>query len=104
MMDNEAPLDADELMNFGDRIDQLPAEDAEWVSSLFQECLRARMHEAELLTGLTDAGETEKALPGCTRMPTMVCWGFLLSYSILTQSAERTSLEIRTSSMSPTNR
>ena len=58
MMNDEAPLDADELMNFGDRIEQLPAADAEWVSRLFQECLRARMREAELLTGLTHSSET----------------------------------------------
>ena len=60
MVNDEAPLDADELMNFGDRIEQLPAADAEWVSRLFQECLRARMSEAELLNGLTDSCETGK--------------------------------------------
>ena len=49
-----APLDADELMNLADRIDRLPAAEAEWVQILFQECLRARMHEAELLAGNTE--------------------------------------------------
>lgn len=48
-MDDEAPLDADELMNFADRVERLPPADAEWVERLFQECLRARLHEAELL-------------------------------------------------------
>lgn len=50
-MDDETPLDADELMNLAERIEQLPPADAEWVEKLFQECLRARLHEAELLTG-----------------------------------------------------
>ena len=49
-MNEETPLDADELMNFAERIEQLPHADAEWVGALFQECLRARMHEAELLS------------------------------------------------------
>ncbi|MFZ4537636.1 hypothetical protein [Propionivibrio sp.] len=56
MMNDETPLDADELMNFSERIEQLPPADAKWVESLFQECLRARMHEAELLVGQTDGG------------------------------------------------
>jgi hypothetical protein len=50
-MNDEMPLDADELMMFSDRIEQLPAAEAEWVSRLFQECLRARTHEAELISG-----------------------------------------------------
>jgi hypothetical protein len=45
----ETPLDADELMNFAERIEALPSADAEWVGALFQECLRARMREAELI-------------------------------------------------------
>ena len=49
-MNDENPLDADELMNFSERIEQLPPADVEWVGALFQECLRARMHEAELLS------------------------------------------------------
>jgi hypothetical protein len=49
-MDQETePLDADELMGFSERIERLPAEDAEWVGRLFQECMRARLREAELL-------------------------------------------------------
>lgn len=49
-MDQELqPLDADELMGISERIDRLPAEDAKWVGRLFQECLRARMREADLL-------------------------------------------------------
>lgn len=60
-MDQEIqPLDADELMGLSARIDRLPAEDAEWVGRLFQECLRARMSEAELLAdrGAEDAPAT----------------------------------------------
>ena len=56
-MNEETPLDADELMNFADRIEQLPPDDAEWVSALFQECLRARMHEAELLSAVPEPCE-----------------------------------------------
>ena len=58
-LDSVDPLDADELMNFAERIEQLSPADAEWVGSLFQECMRARMREAELLSGLTEAGATE---------------------------------------------
>ncbi len=58
-MEAEQALDADELLNLADRIEQLPPGDAEWVRTLFQECLRARMHEAELLagTGASEAAE-----------------------------------------------
>ncbi|MDR1162749.1 MAG: hypothetical protein LBM17_02785 [Candidatus Accumulibacter sp.] len=49
-MDAETPLDADELMLYFERIDRLPPEDAEWVNRLFQECFRARVHEADLET------------------------------------------------------
>jgi hypothetical protein len=60
-MDEEfQPLDADELMNFSERIERLPPEDAEWVGRLFQECLRARMREAELLEA---QGSEEHAAP-----------------------------------------
>ncbi len=61
-MDDEAiPLDADELMLMGDRLATLPPDDAEWVGRLFQECLRARMHEAQLLedTAETDSPVTD---------------------------------------------
>ena len=53
-MNDELPLDADELMNFAERIEQLPAADAEWVNRLFQECLRARLREAELIADADD--------------------------------------------------
>ncbi|MFT3848320.1 MAG: hypothetical protein QM739_06470 [Propionivibrio sp.] len=53
------PLDAEELMAFSERIDALPSADAEWVGRLWQECLRARLREAELLTG------GEPAAPDC---------------------------------------
>jgi hypothetical protein len=46
---DDTPLDADELMNFADRVDRLPPADAEWVGRLLQEAMRARLHEAELL-------------------------------------------------------
>jgi hypothetical protein len=52
MVDREFQvLDADELMGLSERIDRLPAGDAEWVGRLFRECMRARMREAELLEG-----------------------------------------------------
>jgi hypothetical protein len=54
MTDEETPLDADELMNFAERIEALPPADAEWVGALFQECLRARTHEAELIAAASE--------------------------------------------------
>ena len=61
MDDETSPLDADDLMNFSDRIDSLPPADAEWVGRLFQECMRARMHEAELLENHGGDGEHANA-------------------------------------------
>jgi hypothetical protein len=58
MTNDSEPLDADELMNFAGRIEQLPSADAQWADRLFQECLRARTHEAELLAGQADTGGT----------------------------------------------
>jgi len=57
MTNDEEHLDADELMNFAERIEKLPPADAQWVGRLFEECLRARMHEAELLTGCGDSAQ-----------------------------------------------
>ena len=57
-MDDESPLDADELMLMADRVEQLSPEDAAWVSRLFVECVRARTHEAELLSAQSLTGET----------------------------------------------
>ena len=58
-MENDAacsdPLDADALMGFAERIEALPAADAEWVGQLFAECLRARLSEAELLCAQGEA-------------------------------------------------
>lgn len=54
MDDDTAALDAEELMLIADRIDALPPDDARWVRRLFEECLRARMREAELLEGSGD--------------------------------------------------
>lgn len=59
MHNEETPLDADELMNFAERIELLPPADAEWVASLFQECMRARMHEAELLAAQIEVLDAE---------------------------------------------
>ena len=59
MHNEETPLDADELMNFAERIELLPPADAEWVASLFQECMRARMHEAELLAAQIEGLDVE---------------------------------------------
>ena len=56
MTNDSEPLDADELMNFAERIEHLPPADAQWAERLFQECLRSRMHEAELLAKPADAG------------------------------------------------
>lgn len=61
MLEAAEPIDADELMNFAERIEQLEPADAEWVGALFQECLRARMHEAELLSS---ASPVEAEAPG----------------------------------------
>ena len=57
-MNDETPLDADELMNMADRIEQLPPADAEWAARLLGECVRSRMHEAELISGQVQ-GETD---------------------------------------------
>jgi hypothetical protein len=61
MPDDQTPLDADELMNLAERIERLAPADADWVGQLFQECLRARMHEAELISRQLDTpGATSK--------------------------------------------
>lgn len=57
MPTEDMPLDADELLLFADRIEHLPPADAEWVGCLLHECMRARMHEAELIAGAVDVGE-----------------------------------------------
>jgi hypothetical protein len=57
MTNNEEPLDADELMNFAERIEDLKPTDAQWVGRLLEECLRARAHEAELLSGCSDSAQ-----------------------------------------------
>jgi hypothetical protein len=59
MADEKTPMDADELMNLFDRVEHLPASEAEWVSRLLEECMRARMHEAELLSAAGDAPGTD---------------------------------------------
>lgn len=65
MLNQDTPLDADELMNLADRVEQLPPADAEWVGRLLQECLRCRMREGELLAaahGFDSGGELEEQL------------------------------------------
>lgn len=54
-------LDADDLLALAERAAQLPAADAEWVGRLFQEVLRARSHEAELLRQAERVGEPDAA-------------------------------------------
>ena len=58
MTDERAPLEPDKLMNLYERIEQLPPRAAEWVGRLFDECLRARLHEAEL-AGTTSLGSDQ---------------------------------------------
>lgn len=60
-MHENMPLDADELMNLDERINTLPPADADWVRRLFQECLRARIHEAELATELIEYRDTPQS-------------------------------------------
>lgn len=59
----DQPLDADELMGYYARIEALPPEDAAWVGRLLQECMRARLREAELLADsvTASAGSPEAA-------------------------------------------
>ena len=57
-MKEELPLDADELMLMAERIDALPTAEAGWVKRLFDECVRARVREAELLSA-PPSGATE---------------------------------------------
>ena len=59
MTDESTPLEPDELMNLFERIEQLPPRDAQWVGRLFEECLRARLHEAEL-AGMTSLGSDQR--------------------------------------------
>ncbi len=54
MTSEEIPLDTDELMNIADRIEQLAPADAEWAARLFEECVRSRRHEAELMSAQTE--------------------------------------------------
>jgi len=70
MEDDAVPLDADELMLMGDRLEALPPGEAEWVSRLFRECLRARMHEAQLLENATgtDAPPTDRGCESDTQL------------------------------------
>ena len=65
MTEDPVPLDAHHLMDYSERIEALAENDAQWVGALFEECLRARMHEAELLASMGDgeaADDGEAAL------------------------------------------
>jgi hypothetical protein len=62
MLNPDTPLDADELMNFADRVELLPPDDAEWVARLLQECMRCRMREAELLAEAHGLGSSDHDL------------------------------------------
>lgn len=65
MFEEAAPLDADELMDFAGRIDGLPPAEAEWAGRLFQECMRARMHEAELMVASAEKADAEDVEDPC---------------------------------------
>lgn len=58
MPDENTPMDADELMNLAGRIECLAPGETEWASRLLEECMRARMREAELLSAVGDASAT----------------------------------------------
>ena len=55
------PLDAEALLEFSERIEALPPDIAAWVAPLFQECLRARLSEAQLLADAGTPPATEPA-------------------------------------------
>jgi hypothetical protein len=94
-MDQESQaLDADDLMNISERIDQLPPEDAQWAGRLFQECLRARRHEADLLeqgesaasnATATDAQLAQVALDAAEWLRTLWNVGYMGSGSFPSQ-------------------
>ncbi|HEY5761929.1 MAG TPA: hypothetical protein VIS73_01835 [Rhodocyclaceae bacterium] len=49
------PIDPEDLAALGERILELPDEQATWVMALYQECVRARLAEAEHLASTLDA-------------------------------------------------
>ena len=49
------PIDPEDLAALGERILELPDEQAAWVMTLYQECVRARLAEAEHLASTLDA-------------------------------------------------
>ncbi len=50
------PLEDEDLAAFGERLENLPLDEAEWVARLFAECRRARASESLLLSRECDAG------------------------------------------------
>lgn len=54
----EPPLDEEQLLAYGERLEHLPLDEAEWVARVLRECHRARAAEARLLAhGAQTAGE-----------------------------------------------
>ena len=51
------PLEDDELAEFGERLERLPLDEAEWVARLFQECRRARTVESRLLAQIAGSAD-----------------------------------------------
>lgn len=49
------PLDDDELCGYGERLERLPLEEAEWVARVLRECQRARAMESWLLACTADS-------------------------------------------------
>jgi hypothetical protein len=86
-------LDAEELMGFFERIDRLPPEDAAWVGRLFDECVRAREREAELMegsgggvpAGASDAQLAQVALDAAEWLRTLWNVGYMGSGSLPSQ-------------------
>lgn len=60
MVNQDTPLDADDLAIFADRIEALPPDDAEWVARLWREVLRLRALETAALTQPVEETKTEQ--------------------------------------------
>lgn len=62
MSDSGSALDAEVLAALGERILELPDAHAAWVTQLFEECVRARLAEAEHLAGEIDATQAAQTI------------------------------------------
>ncbi|HNG38352.1 MAG TPA: hypothetical protein PK981_04835, partial [Accumulibacter sp.] len=60
MLNQDPPLDADDLAIFADRIEALPPETAEWVARLWREVLRLRTLETDMSIRSVDQTDTEQ--------------------------------------------